>query len=144
MDGNLFSVHKAMKLCFAFILIVDREVAEITTILKSLWLLTSHLQLDSIDRSAHRASEHGTVIHDCSLSFYTFWSSSDWFHSGLLAVKGHVVPCLWAISLSFLSRFVNYSFKHDWPGDWITGLIDQWARKKECQWPLKPKCDLND
>lgn len=54
------------------------------------------------------------------------------------------VSCLWAISLSFLWWFVNYSFKHGWPEDWITGLIDHWARKMEFQWPLKPKCDLND
>lgn len=52
--------------------------------------------------------------------------------------------CLSAISLSFLWWFVNYSLKHDWPVDWITGSIDHWARKKESQWPLKPKCDLND
>lgn len=52
--------------------------------------------------------------------------------------------CLSAISLSFLWWFVNYSFKHDWPVDWITGSIDHWARKKEFQWPLKPKCNLND
>lgn len=44
-----------------------------------------------------------------------------------------------AISRSLLWCFVNYSFRHDWPADWITGSIDQRARKKESQWPLKPK-----
>lgn len=35
-------------------------------------------------------------------------------------------------------------FKHDWLADWITGQIDRWARKKQSQWPLKSKCDVND
>lgn len=82
----------------------------------------------------------------CRLSIYTFPSYPVLLRPITFRspCSLRAAPCLWAVSQCFLWCLVNYSVKHDWPGDWITRLIDQWARKKGSKRPLKPKCDLND
>lgn len=80
------------------------------------------------------------TVHNCFFVPHTNLSPfiPHHLHLGLCGVTAS------AISLGFLRWLVNNSFKHDWPADWIAGSIDHWARKKEFQRPLKPKCDLND